>query len=123
MSENTAALLNLGGGDAATGHMVAEDRGEGQTGEPLGQIGKWADITENSVGEYGATYGCRGCLASGVTSTVACRARLEERLLQAPEHAEKVKVSDEKRRGLHGKPGACEIADVGDDDDAASDCQ
>ncbi len=42
------ALLNLKGGDAATGHMVAEDRGEGQTGEPLGQIGKRADITENT---------------------------------------------------------------------------
>ena len=34
------APLNLKGGDAVVGHMVAEDRGEGQTGEQLGQIGK-----------------------------------------------------------------------------------
>ena len=81
-------LLNLKGGDGATGHMVAEDRGEGQTGEPVGQIGRRADITQNSVDEYGATYGCRGCLDSGVTSTEACRVRLEERLLNALEHAE-----------------------------------
>ena len=60
--------LNLKGGDAVVG------RGEGQTGEPLGHIGKRADITENTVDEFGATLGCRGCLASGVTSTEACRA-------------------------------------------------
>ncbi len=29
---------------------------------------------------------------------------------------EKAKVADEKRRGLPDKPGACEIADVGDSD-------
>ncbi len=37
------ALLDLRGGDAATGHMVAEDRGEGQAGEPFGadrQVGR-----------------------------------------------------------------------------------
>ncbi len=110
------ALLILTGGDAATCHMVAEDRGEGQTVEPLGQIGKWADITESSVDELGATYVCRGCLASGVTSTEACRARLTERLLNAPEHAEKAEVADEKRLDLPDKPRACDIADVGDDD-------
>ncbi len=98
---------------------MSEDRGEGQTGEPLGQIGKWADITENLVDSYGATYGCRGCLDSGVASTEACRASLTERLLNAPEHAEKVKVSDEKRRGLLRQPGACDIADVGDSDTAS----
>ncbi len=79
--------LNLRGGDAAVGHMVAEDCGEGQTGEPLGQIGKRADITENTVGELGATLGCRGCLDSGVTSTEESRARLTERLLNASEPA------------------------------------
>ncbi len=119
VSENTAALLNFRGGDAAIRHMVADDRGGGQTGEPLGQIGKWADITENSLDEYGATHGCRGCLANGVTSTEACRARLTERLLNAPEHAEKAKVADGERRGLPNKPGACEIADVGDSDTAS----
>ena len=61
-------LLNLKGGDGATGHMVAEDRGEGRTGGPLGQCGKRADIIENSVDEYGATLGCRGCLVNGVTA-------------------------------------------------------
>ena len=116
MTDLKCALLNLKGGDGATSHVVAEDRGEGQTGEPLGQIGKWADITENLVDSYGATYGCRGCLDSGVASTEACRARLTERLLNAPDHAEKVKVSDEKMRGLPDRLGACEIADVGDDD-------
>ncbi len=84
------ALLSLKGGDAATGHMVAEVRRERQTGEPLGLIGKRSDIAESSVDEFGAaTYGCRRCLASGVASTEACRARLTERLLNAPEHPEK----------------------------------
>ena len=90
------ALLNLKSGDATICHMVAEDRGGSQAEETLGQVGKWADITENSVDEYGATYGCQGCVANGVTSTEACRARLEERLMNAPEHADKVKVSDER---------------------------
>jgi hypothetical protein len=110
------APLSLKGGDAAVGHMVAEDRGEGLTGEPSGQIGKRADITESTVDESGATHGCRGCLVSGATSAEACHARLTERLLNAPEHAEKAKVADEKRRGLPDKPRACEIADVGDSD-------
>ena len=44
--------------------------------------------------------------------TEECRARLTERLENAPEHAEKVKVADEKTRGLLGKRGACEIADA-----------
>ena len=110
------APSNLKGGDAFVGHMVAEDRGEGQAGEPLRQIGKRADITENKVDELGATLGCRGCLGSGVTSTEECRARLTERLLNALEHAEKAKVADEKRRDLPDKPGACEIADAGDSD-------
>ncbi len=52
--------LNVKGGDAPVGHMVVEDSGEGQTGEPSGQIGKGADITESTVGDFGATYGCRG---------------------------------------------------------------
>ena len=54
---------------------------------PIGQIGKRVYITENSVDEFGATLGCRGCLANGVTSTEACRARLTERSLNALEHA------------------------------------
>ena len=94
--------------------MVVEDRGEDPTGEPLGQIGKRADITETTVDELGTTLGCRGCLDSGVTSTGECRARLEERLLNAPEHAEKAKVADEKGRGLPDNPGAWSIADAGD---------
>ena len=63
LTDLKCALLNLKSGDAAPDHMVAEDRGEGQTGEPLGQIGKWADITENTVDEFAATHGCRGCPA------------------------------------------------------------
>ena len=89
--------LNLRGGDAAVGHMVAEDCGEGQTGEPSGQIGKRADITEHTVDELGAMLSCRGCLEqNGVTSTDACHARLTERLITAPEHARKANVADEE---------------------------
>ncbi len=65
----------------------------------MGQIGKRADIAWSTVDELGATLGCRGALI-------------------APEHAEKEKVADEERWGLLSKPGACEIADVGDDDTA-----
>ncbi len=51
-----------------------------------------------------------------MTSTEACRVRLEERLLNAREHAEEAKVADGKRRGLLGKPGAWSIADASDSD-------
>ena len=68
--------LHLKGGDAVVSHVVAADRGEGQSGEPSRQLGERFDITENSVGELGATHGCRGCLDSVVTSTEACHAKL-----------------------------------------------
>ena len=100
--------------------MVAGDRGEGHTGQLPGQIGERADIAENAVDEYGATPGCLGCLESGVTSTEACHAKPTERLLSAPEYAKMMKVSDEKRRGLPGKLGACAIADVGDRDTSSN---
>ena len=80
--------------------------------EPLGQIGKRVYITKDMVDEFGAALGCRGCLASGVPHTEECRARLTDSLENAPEHAEQVKVADEKRRGLPGKRGACEIVDI-----------
>ena len=41
-----------------------------------------------------------------MTSTEACRARLEERLLYAHEHAEKAEVAAEEMRGLPDKPRA-----------------
>ncbi len=48
-------------------------------------------------------------------SSVGCvYETVTERSLNAPEHAEKAKVADEKRRGLPGKPGACEIANAAD---------
>ena len=100
--------------------MVAGDRGEGQTGKLPGQIGERADIAEKAVDEYRAAHGCRGCLESGVTSTEACHAKLTERLRGAPEHAKMMKVSDEKRRGLPGKLGACAIADVGERDTSSN---
>ncbi len=82
--------------------------------EPLGQIGKRVYITKMTVDEFGATLGCRGCLEIGVPHTEECRARFTERLEQAPDHAEKVKVADEKRRVLPGKRGACEIVYIED---------
>jgi hypothetical protein len=115
---------NLKGGDAVMDHEVSMGRGVIQMKEPLvravptvpreplGQIGKRVYITKRMVDEFGATLGCRGCLEIGVPHTEECRARLTERLENAPEHAEKVKVADEKRRGLPGKRGACEIVDV-----------
>jgi hypothetical protein len=129
---------NRRGGEAVMDHEVTTGRGPIVVKDPttraaptiprapIGQIGKRVYITENSVDEFGATLGCRGCLANGVTSTEACRARVTERLLNAPEHAEKAKVADEKLRAPPGKPGACDIADAGDDDaanDLPANCQ
>ena len=80
--------------------------------EPLGQIGNRVYITKKMVDVFGATLGCRGCLEIGVPHTEECRVRLTKRLESAPEHAETVKVADERRRALHGKRGACEIVDA-----------